>query len=366
MEKRAVSTYCCMLLLFTVVIFRIYQIGASPYAAMASQAQGLYTLPVASARGVIYDRNMNRLVNREYGHVASVLPTPQAMDAVTRALGGDMQEDIFARFQSGMPFAVALPDMNTALHARGVDVFRVPRRYGESTLIPHIIGYLGSNGTDGAAGIERAYNEALIRHGTRIEMVYQMDARGHVMHGGDISVRRTGEEMPMGGVVLTVDRNIQIITQNALANGSERGAAVVMDVHTGDIIGIASLPDFNPNAIADYLEREDAPFINRAASGYNIGSVFKTLISAAALEAGYTTAHRYTCEGAVEVGGIRFRCNLNIVHGDIDMARAMEVSCNTYFIELGRKLDPRFMLTLMGNLGLGASQILAPGIETQP
>jgi penicillin-binding protein 2 len=156
-----------------------------------------------------------------------------------------------------------------------------------------------------------------------------------------------------------------MITQNALAQGCERGAAVVLDVHTGDVLGMASLPDFNPASIADFLEREDAPFINRAISGFSIGSAFKTLISAAALEAGYRTTHRYTCEGTVEVGGVRFRCNNNAIHGDIDMARALEVSCNTYFIELGWRLDERFMLTLMRNLGLGSAQTLAPNMETQ-
>ena len=362
MYRRAVGVYCVLLLLLTVAIFRIYQVGVSPYAAMASHVQGRYALSVASARGVIYDRNMQRLVNHDYGFVASVVPTPQSLDAIIRLVGDDSREELVARFQSGMPFAMRVPRGN--LHARGIDVFRVPQRYSDDQIAVHLIGYLGSGGR-GVAGIERAFNDVLLDFGTTIETVYHMDAIGHLMTGGATEVRRTGEEMPMGGVVLTLDTNIQLITQRALASGAERGAAVVLDVHTGDILAMASLPDFDPRDIAASLERDDAPFINRATSGYSIGSAFKTLMSAAALEAGFTRDFRYVCSGYVNIGGRFFRCNNYAVHGDINMTRAMEVSCNTYFIDLGMRLDPRFALTFMENMGLGSADQIAPGMYTQ-
>jgi penicillin-binding protein 2 len=112
-------------------------------------------------------------------------------------------------------------------------------------------------------------------------------------------VRRTGQEFPAGGVVLTLDRNYQTIVQNALSKGCQKGAAVVLDVYTGDILAMESIPAFDQRDIAASLTSSDTPFINRAISGYNIGSAFKALIASAALEAGYTPSYRYTCQGYV-------------------------------------------------------------------
>ena len=352
-----------LLLLMTVVIFRIYQINMSPHAAAAAGQQGLYKLNVASARGVIYDRNMQAIVNRQERYVASVMPTPQTMEALLSRTDESKRESLLMRFREGLPFVLEVESKD--YYTKGIDVFRVPQRYGALQLAPHLIGYLAANGTEGAAGIERACNDILNSNASRIETHYKLDALGHIMEGDAIRVQRQGEDIPRGGVVLTLDKNVQIITQNALEAGCERGAAVVLDVYTGDIVAMASLPVYDQQNLAASLERDDAPFINRATSGFNIGSVFKVLISAAALESGYSAAHRYTCEGYVNISGQIFNCNNHAVHGDIDMSRALQVSCNTYFIDLGMKLTPRSTLVFVSNLGLGRSNILAPGMETQ-
>ena len=361
MQKRMTYAYCVLLLLMTVLIFRIYQINKSAYTAV-SRSQGLYKLSVAQSRGVIYDRNMQPLVNESSRFVGSVMPTPQTMEALIPRSSDEMREILLERFHEGLPFITELPDQG--FYTTGIDIFRVPRRYSEKQLAPHIIGYLGANGLDGAAGIERAFNDALIKAGSTIETRYKLDAIGHLMSGDSVTVQRSGDDIPRAGVVLTLDKYMQSVTQAALAAGCERGAAVVLDIHTGDIIAMSSLPAFDQLNLAEALNRSDAPFINRATSGFSIGSVFKVLISAAALESGYTENHRYSCNGYIDISGQIFRCNNHTIHGDIDMGRALQVSCNTYFIDLGMKLDPRLALALMSNLGLGRVTELAPGIET--
>jgi len=200
--------------------------------------------------------------------------------------------------------------------------------------------------------------------GASVSASFQMDAMGRTMQGGGVVIERqnvTGN----GGVVLTLDANIQLVAQRALAAGAERGAAVVMDVTTGDILAMASVPAFDQNNIAASLTSHCAPFINRAMGGYSIGSVFKGVIAAAALESGFSTGRSYECRGYINVGGQIFRCNNLAGHGVLDMSRAMQVSCNPYFISLGLQLDPAFLLTVSRHLGLDTPLELAPGMFSQ-
>jgi len=324
---------------------------------VAAQEQGRFSLNIAQTRAGIYDRNMRLLVNNQNRVVASVLPTPQAMAELYRVLPEDERHAVLERMRGGLPFAMELPTFD--VYAVGIDVFEVPRRYGSTQLAPHVIGYLSDEGRGGAAGIERAFDGVLREKGAVVTARYHLDAAGRTMHGGGVEIHRQNIS-GAGGVVLTIDANIQHIAQRALAAGAERGAAVVMDVSSGDILAMASVPAFDQNDIAASLDSLDSPFINRATSGYSIGSVFKTVIAAAALESGFSVRRTYDCRGYIDVGGQIFRCNN--IHGVVDMSRALGVSCNPYFISLGLQLDPDFLLALCRHLGMDASVELAPGM----
>lgn len=352
-----------MALMLTLCIFRIYYINASDYLTTASQVQGRYHLNIATARGGIYDRNMEPLVNREHRYLASVLPTPQAANELLRVTPEEKREGMMERLSGGLPFAVEVE--SDSLYAVGIDVFKVPSRYGEEQYAPHLIGYLGDEGRTGASGIERAYDTLLQDEGGKFYAKYHTDAAGRTMEGGGVEIHRENPDSA-GGVVLTLDRQIQLLTQKALASGCQQGAAVVLDAQNGDILAMASLPAFDQNDIAASLDRTDAPFINRAISGYNIGSVFKLVIAAAALESGIPPSYSYECKGYVDISGQIFRCNNHAVHGAIAMNRALQVSCNTYFIHLAQQMEPDYLLLFCRHLGLGDASQLAPGLVTQP
>ncbi|HHY53094.1 MAG TPA: penicillin-binding protein 2 [Clostridiales bacterium] len=363
MHKRMVSLFSCLVLLFSVCIYRIYYVGASDYLATAAQVQGRYTLEVAHSRGGIYDRNFQLLVNNSYRYVASVLPTPQAASELLRVMPEEERESVVGRLAGGLPFVLEVPTND--IYAVGIDVFKVPNRYGDVQLAPHLIGYLGDGGRKGVSGIERAYDGLLDQAGATFQAKYQVDATGRTMEGGGVEIFRTNEDA-VGGVVLTLDRDLQLLTQDALAQGCKKGAAVVLDVATGEILAMASLPAFDQNDIAASLDSTDAPFINRALSAYNIGSVFKLAVASAALESGFSPSYTYVCQGAIDVKGQIFRCNNHAVHGTLTMGKSLEVSCNTYFINLAQKLDPGLLLAVCRHLGLGESVELAPGLTTQP
>lgn len=362
MHKRMTAVYCALVLLLTLSIYRIYYIDMSGYITAAAQVQGRYNLHIASTRGIIYDRNMSSLLGDGYRYVASVIPTPQAATALLERTPEEERAVLMQKLSGGTPFAVELPDNN--IYAAGVEVFRIPQRYGGEQLAPHLLGYLGGDGNTGVAGIERAFDKYLQSCGGEVSVRYATDAAGRAMQGMGTELSRKNEN-PAGGVVLTLDAAIQRIVQNALAAGCRKGAAVVMDVYTGDILGMASLPDFDLSNIAASLDSQDAPFINRALCGYNIGSVFKLIVSAAALENKVSPERAYECKGYIDIDGQIFRCNNHAVHGALNMHRALQVSCNAYFIDLAQELGGRYILALAQHLGLGSASELAPGFTTQ-
>lgn len=362
MHKRIIGIYCVITVMLTILIFRMYYINTADYIAMAASGQGSYNLPIATTRGMIYDRNMKGLVNQTYEYIASVLPSPQAASELLPAMPETERLAVVAKLGETMPFALVVPNDN--IFAKGVDIFKIPNRYGGYQYAPHIIGYLGGDGVSGVAGIELAYDGELQKAGGKVSCVYQVDAAGHVMQGAAMSVSRENET-PFAGVCLTLDRDIQEIAQKSLGEGCDKGAAVVLDTETGEILAMASLPAFDANDIAASLQSEDAPFISRAVSGYNIGSVFKLVVSAAALEKGYSRYREYECVGYEDVGGVIFRCNNDAVHGACDIQKALQVSCNTYFITLAEELGAEYLVSFCENIGLNKSLTLAPQLKSQ-
>jgi peptidoglycan glycosyltransferase/penicillin-binding protein 2 len=138
-------------------------------------------------------------------------------------------------------------------------------------------------------------------------------------------------------LVTTVDYHVQKAVEQVMLDGGVKGAAVVLDVVTGDILALASMPDFNQNNVAIYLNSDRNELFNRAAASYNIGSVYKIAGLAALLESGYDAyPQTVICEGAIKVGDRTIRCSSNggaSVHTEVNAARAFEVSCNSFFIK---------------------------------
>ena len=137
--------------------------------------------------------------------------------------------------------------------------------------------------------------------------------------------------------MLTLDKRIQQIAEQAMADVT-KGAAVVSDLTTGELLTVVSKPTFDPNGLWKSLTDEGKPFVNRAFSGFNVGSTFKIVVAAAAIQSGISPTYTYTCTGAIDVDGQAYNCLEKDGHGAISMLEAMEHSCNTYFIDLGLKV----------------------------
>ncbi len=151
----------------------------------------------------------------------------------------------------------------------------------------------------------------------------------------------TGAKREGSDAVLTVDSTLSTHAYNLL--GNYRGAAVVMNYQTGEILASVSKPGFDPYNLSQYkgdTDNEDSPLVNRATMGrYTPGSVFKLITAAAALEY-YPDAltRTYTCKGELPVGETVITDANGEVHGKLDLKRAFAVSCNNTFATIGMDL----------------------------
>lgn len=356
MEKRVVVVFCALILLFSGVYYRVLVLSEGESLAQVAKNQSTYVLEVAKTRGMIYDRNFIPLVNNEYETRAAMLPSPHSVTAMQKLLP---KEQFLRALEEQKPLVARVPD--DTLPGKGVDVFKVARRYSANPCAVHIIGHL-QEGT-GVYGIEQAYDGFLRENGGEVSLRYPIDATGRALSGEEPKIMDT-RAIPRPGLVLTLDEQIQRIAEQAAKrylNG--KGAVVVMDCETGALLASVSLPVFDPANVARSFQKKDTPFVNKAFAPFNVGSSFKLVTTAAALENGIEP-EPFECMGSIDIGGQVFRCNNHAGHGWADLARGLQVSCNPYFIHLAGRVGAPAMRETAVKFGFGRASVLAEGCES--
>lgn len=357
LQKRMLTLYCLLLSAAAGLFFGLYYLTSGDALSTAAKTQSSYTLHIPDERGTIYDRAMRRMTNVEERYIAAVMPCPEALTELSETLSGPERLEMIERFQDNRPF---LLEVDTPfLYAYGVDVFRTTERYQDPQPAAHIVGHLQDG--KGAYGIEKAYDSILASCGSKAQVSYTVDLRGSPLLNVPPDIR---QDLSAQGVVLTIDEEIQRMAEEVASYYIRRGAIVVMDVQNGDILASVSLPSFSPSDVQSALEAEGQPFVNRVMSAYNVGSTFKLAVAACALESGITPGFGYECRGAVEIDGVEFHCHNLAGHGWLTMQRAIEQSCNPYFINLGQRLDPDRLYTLCQAIGFSRQTRLAPQMLT--
>jgi len=216
----------------------------------------------------------------------------------------------------------------------------------------------------GKSGIERAFDKELrgVAGGRKVEV----DARGKVVAQDD---EGSIEPVPGKDIVLTLDADLQ---QRAVeVFGEDSGAAVMMDIHTGEVLCMSSTPGFDPNLFVSGIsskayrllhDYDHNPLLDKALSGtYPPGSTFKTLVALAALEHGYDPKTTHTCNGVFPFGNHVFHCDGH--HGTLDLHGAIVTSCDVYFYQCALAVGPDKIAEVARKFGLG--QIFDIGIEGQ-
>lgn len=356
MRKRAVLLYSVLSLCLLLLTVKILSVTAKEYSSAAAQ-NSRKTVLIAESRGKIYDRNMKPLVDCEEKLVSVFTPSIKAKQVLTRLLGEERAQEII---ESKRPYVA---ETDEDVNDENIRTFRVPLRYPQSALACHLVGYVDPKSKNGVSGIERGYNTYLKENGGTLSASFGVDASGGVLQGVRKEIEDSGFSSK-AGVALTLDSKIQRITENALKNSRiKSGCALVMHIESGEILAMASVPEYDRNNIAKELEKANAPLANKALRSYSVGSVFKSVVAAYALECKVPESTKFTCTGEYRLGNTVFTCYNSKKHGTQTMKEALQNSCNTYFIELSKKLDTDSLLMFCRSLGLSAETKLAEGIS---
>ncbi|NBS83460.1 MAG: penicillin-binding protein 2 [Verrucomicrobia bacterium] len=257
---------------------------------------------------------------------------------------------------------------------------RPVRWYPYGALASHIMGFVGAPEEQ---TLETFQPEVIGKDG--VEKSFEKDLEGKP--GGKILKKNNlgfileeqGYQAPLPGqnIYLTLDARVQTIVEGVMRRVG-RGACVVMDPNTGDILAMASVPNYDPNSFvpggtgqsADWkrlLTDETKPMLNRALGAYAPGSTFKTVTALSALEnpeAKFTPETVIHSPGSIELAGRTWHDWNPDGQGDITLKRGLAMSCNTFFYQLGVRtgIDS---ITLMGNR-IGFGQRLLNDPEGQP
>ncbi len=350
LEKRPVLVFLLVCVLFAGGLARIAWLQKNTSTA-AMQADRKY-VEVARSRGSIYDRAGRPLVNGEAHNTAVFIVNENTSEFLEKAAA---KEDETAVYNSGVCVAVETRDkVAESLFATNIGVVE---RYGGNMCAKHVIGYLDPDGR-GVCGIEKSFDRILQQAGGRIGVRYAANAYGQAIAGEGLEIVNEQYNNP-AGVVLTLEREVQEAVESALESGGiSRGAAVVLDAQTGEILALASVPVYDIDHLEDSLKNEDLPFLNRALAAYPVGSVFKPFVAAAAVERSVTCPADYECRGYVDVNGTVFHCYRHLSHGTVDLTGAIEKSCNCYFISLASDLGAAALCETCRRFGFGAENRL--------
>lgn len=357
MRKRAVVIMFSLVLIFSATGIRMFSLVGNISQASASSSSML--IDIETLKGTIYDCNMKPLTNGETVLYAAAKPSAYSLGQLKGKVLPDVFQSVMERMASGKPVAVKI---DSSIKPSGdIKEIKVAKRYPESSLACHIIGYLDSAG-QGISGVEKSYNNLLSADVSAVKVRFLSNAKGRVMLGENIEI--IGNQIPESGVVLTVDKNIQYITEKALDNsGADCAAAVVIEVESGAIRACVSRPSFDPDNVSDSLNNNKSPLINRALLPFSVGSVFKPVVAAAALENGIEN-FEYNCTGKVVYSGVTFNCHKKDGHGIMNMESAVANSCNTYFISLAIEIGATEIVENAEKFGFGKETVLTNGIRS--
>ncbi|MBQ4466311.1 MAG: penicillin-binding protein 2 [Oscillospiraceae bacterium] len=352
-HRRLYSVAGFLMLCFFLLIFYLTLLMRGSQYLAASIRQSQTTLTAGYAQGTIYDRNFTPLVNAQSCWFASAVPTPETVGAI---LPHTLEmQPVLEALRTGRPFLCRVD--TPEIPCPGVHLLTVPDRGQGHHLAQHVLGYTLEN--VGVTGLESDFDDLLRGAEDPAQITYTVDARGKALAGVPPVVQSVQNRN--GGVVTTLDARIQALCE---AQPLEKGAIVVMDVQTGELLAMASFPTYAPDALGSAISDENAPLINRCLCPYSVGSIFKLVTSAAAYRQ-YRTHFITECTGTTEISGQTFRCHDHNGHGVVDMKRAMIYSCNSYFIELSTRLDPAGMRETAQLFGFGTQFALTKSILSQ-
>ena len=390
--RRSLIMALIKFLLLLAIIARLYYLQvyqADRYKTLADENR-ISTRLLVPPRGIIYDRNGMVIASNQQNFqaliVAEQAPNVQeTLDAfkkimpLSEAEEEKVKKDL-KRNRSFVPIKIKdnltweevskiqlnAPDLPGIVIDEGLS-----RYYPYGASMAHFLGYVSSVSDKdvkddpllevpgfkiGKSGIEKYFEKDL--RGESGNLKLEVNAYGRIMK----EIERV-DGTPGKDVQLTIDARLQ---QKAFdLFGEESGAAVLLDVHTGEILAFVSAPSFDPNMMTQGLSQEDwnallknerNPLTNKAISGqYSPGSTFKMIVAMAALEAGVIKPETKSyCAGKMSLGNHTFHCWKKQGHGHLNVVEALQHSCDIFFYETAQKLGIEKIAEMARRFGLGS------------
>ena len=375
--------------------------------ALRSQENRLREVPLPAPRGIIRDRRGEVIAENVPGYSVSLLgQSADSLRATLRRLSATVPltpqqiEDAIRKYrQDPNRPTMILPDAKfdviSVLEEHAVDfpgliIQSAPKRaYPHGKAVASFVGYIGeiteaeltaprfagykAGQQVGKTGLERQYESRLRgREGTRF---VEYDAKGREVR----STRARQDLAPEGAPDLetNIDLALQTYVADSLFADSLVGGLIAMDPKTGEVLALHSAPSYDPNwyisrnmvQIAALNVDPRKPLYNKVIQGrYPPASTFKLAVAIVALQqgaAGLETHMPIPCTGGFQFGNRYFRCWEKNGHGDVSLARAIEVSCDTYFYQLGVRLGmPRLLEGATRMMFRERTEIDLPGENT--
>ncbi|MDD5382565.1 MAG: penicillin-binding protein 2 [Candidatus Margulisbacteria bacterium] len=387
MNKRPQILIIIALVAFALLFLRLLQLQIAEYNKYNRLAadNAAKNVPDPAPRGIIYDRSGRVLVENRPIFSVRIFPYilsakgKQEQDRILKLLGQLLGEKIELKTTAGEPLIIKDNiSLETAIRIEekerdldGVVVSSRPVRLTASgSVASHLLGFVGEIEADeleklrdkgyrlgdfiGKDGVEKNYDELIrgIDGGQKVEVD---------VHGTPVRIIESLDPVSGSDAKLTIDLELQKAAEKALSG--KEGAVVVLSAKTGEILALASYPNYDPNIFTDpkvnwkwqELKSRNHPFINRALAIYPPGSIFKVVTLAAALEEGKTTPDEvFNCPGYYRVNNRVAKCWLGSGHGRITPIEALTWSCDVVFFELGRRLGPDLLAKYAEKIGLGS------------
>lgn len=369
-NRRIKIIFILMSFMFLLIVFKVLWIEVIDYNKLSKYAESLWSreLPVEADRGKITDRNGVVLADNVTTTSLVLIPnqikdkekTTKELSNILNVSYDDMKKHVYKKTSiervhpegRRLPFEIA--DKISNLNLDGVYLVKESKRYYPyGNLLSHSLGYVGID-NQGLSGLELQYDKYL--SGNKGAIKYFSDAKGNKLNKSEMYVEPTNGM----NLNLTIDINIQRSIERELDNivdmfSPDNALAIVMNPKTGEILGMGSRPDFNPNNYKNYsteILSRNLPIW----SSYEPGSTFKIITMASSVEEGIVDLDKdhFYDSGSVKVDGSTLRCWKAGGHGDQTFLEVLQNSCNPGFVKLGQMLGKDRLFGYIRKFGFGS------------
>ena len=368
-NERIKILFIIIFLLFIVIVGRVFFIQVFDYKKLSEYAKDLWSrdLPIEANRGLILDRNGVVLADNLTTTSLVLIPNQiKDKEYVTKELSrilqvtyDDMKEHVYKNTSiervhpEGRRLSYDIAEQISNLNIDGVYLVKEAKRYyPHGNLLSHGLGYVGID-NQGLSGLELQYDKYLTGKSGAIK--YFSDAKGNKLNLSDVYVEPTSGM----NINLTIDINIQKSIERELNNivdmfTPDNALALVMDPNTGEILGMGSRPDYDPNNYKKYTQdvlSRNLPIW----SSYEPGSTFKIVTMATAVEEKVVDLDKDTFydTGSTKVDGSTLRCWKAGGHGHQTFMQVLQNSCNPGFVKIGQLLGKERLFSYLDKFGFG-------------